>query len=465
MNQYKPMLAKEIIAPFNSKDWIFEIKWDGIRAISYINKTLSIRSRNGKELKHNFPELEELKALGENVVLDGEIVVMKNGKPDFQRLLERNQTSSDRDATYMANSSPATYIVFDILEKDGISLTKLPLVERKELLKKHMKEGRSVILSIFVEEQGEAYYEAALQRGLEGIIAKKKDSPYEPGVRSGGWQKIKKLRSCDCAVLGYTLGEGARKSLGALILALYDNEKPVYVGKVGTGFTDKDLALLHEAFKGLAANEETLSMVDVPQQVVWLKPKIVCEVVYQNVTEDRKLRMPRFRRLRIDKSPLECTFSQLEEVSLSEYASKRDFTATSEPHGTRGQGEGISFVVQEHHARRLHYDLRLERDGTLKSWAVPKGIPSKQSEKRLAVETEDHPLEYSRFEGTIPKGQYGAGIVKIWDKGLYEPKLWEKDKIEFSLNGGKLTGKYLLTRLKKAGEKDWLILRVGDLDE
>ncbi|MDQ1279295.1 MAG: Multifunctional non-ous end joining protein LigD [Thermoproteota archaeon] len=465
MNQYKPMLAKEGQTPFNSKDWIFEIKWDGIRAISYINKPLSIRSRNDKELKHYFPELEELKTLGENIVLDGEIIVMNNGKPDFQKLLERSRTPSDRDTTYLANSSRATYIVFDILEKDDVSLIELPLVERKELLKKYLKEGRSVLLSIFVEEDGEAYYEAALQRGLEGIIAKKKDSPYEPGIRSSNWLKIKKLRSCDCAVLGYTLGEGARKSLGALILALYDKGKPIYVGKVGTGFTTRDLELLHETFKGLESDEETLSMVDVPQQVVWLRPKIVCEVVYQNVTEDRKLRLPRFRGLRFDKSPQECTFSQVKEVILLKYTSKRDFTATPEPPGTNSKGEGRKFVVQEHHARRLHYDLRLERDGTLKNWAVPKGIPLKQSEKRLAVETEDHPLEYSRFEGVIPKGQYGAGAVEIWDTGSFELKLWEKDKIEFSLKGKKLVGKYLLTRLKKAGEKDWLLLRVGDPDD
>jgi bifunctional non-homologous end joining protein LigD len=126
------------------------------------------------------------------------------------------------------------------------------------------------------------------------------------------------------------------------------------------------------------------------------------------------------------------------------------------------EGEAKIFVVQEHAARRLHYDLRLEKQGVLKSWAVPKGIPQKTGEKRLAVQTEDHPLEYHEFEGTIPKGQYGAGTVRIWDKGTYEFKVWEDDKIEFVLSGEKLRGRYVLARLKKAGLKDWLLLKVRD---
>ena len=120
---------------------------------------------------------------------------------------------------------------------------------------------------------------------------------------------------------------------------------------------------------------------------------------------------------------------------------------------------GKVFVIQEHHARRLHYDLRLEKKGVLKSWAVPKGVPEETSEKRLAVETEDHPLDYASFEGAIPKGQYGAGTVKIWDKGLYEAKVWDEKMIEFILKGEKLKGRYVLVRLKKAGEKSWLLLK------
>ncbi len=165
---------------------------------------------------------------------------------------------------------------------------------------------------------------------------------------------------------------------------------------------------------------------------------------------------------RRDKSPSEYTVNQLGEYKpLKDYHAKRDFEATAEPPGSgeKPKGESKIFVVQEHHARRLHYDFRLERDGVLKSWAVPKGIPENASDKRLAVETEDHPVEYAQFEGSIPEGQYGAGIVTIWDKGTHETKVWNEKMVEFTLNGKKLTGRYVLVRLKRGGDKNWLMLK------
>jgi len=458
------MLAQLGEAAFNSKDWIFEIKWDGIRAISYINSELSVKSRNGNELIHNFPELEELKDIAQKAVLDGEIIVMRDGKADFQTILERSKASSPREIDHMAHEFPATYVVFDMLEKDGEVLIDLPLAERKRILKDNVKEGKHIVLSVFVEEDGKAYFEAALKKGIEGIMAKKKDSPYQPGVRSNNWLKIKKLLSCDCVIFGYTTGGGARKeTFGALVLGLYDKDNPVYVGKVGTGFSQESMRLLVETFAKLTVPEKTLEGVDVPERITWLKPELVCEVVYQIVTNDGKLRMPRFRGLRSDKEPFECSLDQILEDNLQEYASRRDFNVTPEPKvSLTGGSAGKSFVVQEHHARRLHFDLRLEKEETLKSWAVPKGIPEEIGQKRLAVETEDHPLEYRTFEGTIPPGQYGAGTVKIWDKGVYETKVWKEDIIEFTLKGEKLHGKYVLTKLKKAENKDWLLLKVRE---
>jgi DNA ligase D-like protein (predicted ligase)/DNA ligase D-like protein (predicted 3'-phosphoesterase) len=457
---YRPMLARLASQPFSGKEWIFEIKWDGFRAIAYVNEELSLKSRNGKELKYNFPELEELKQLTRNVVLDGEIVVMKDGKPDFQALLERGQAVSPVEIELQAKRSPAAYVVFDILEKETRSLVDLPLTERKEILKNSVSEGKHVLLSDFVEEKGEDYYNIALEKGLEGIMAKKKDSFYELGVRSSNWLKIKRLRSCDCVIFGYTKGSGARsKTFGALLLGLYDKEnKPVYVGKVGTGFSQSMLNTLSEIFQQLKTNNTPFD-VNIPEEVTWLKAALVCEVPYQSVTKDGRLRMPRFRSLRKDKLPSECTVDQIEQSKLKEYLSKRDFSVTTEPMRGGKKSESRIFVVQEHHARRLHYDLRLENGGVLKSWAVPKGIPEGSDQKRLAVETEDHPLDYADFEGTIPKGQYGAGTVTIWDKGVYELKAWNEKMIEFTLKGQKLRGRYVLVRLKKAGEKTWLLLR------
>jgi len=124
--------------------------------------------------------------------------------------------------------------------------------------------------------------------------------------------------------------------------------------------------------------------------------------------------------------------------------------------------EGMVYVVQEHHARRLHYDLRLEKEGVLKSWAIPKGLPEVPGDKRLAIQVEDHPLEYRGFEGEIPKGEYGAGTVKIWDKGSYEPVIWNDDMIEILIKGNRIQGRYVLTRFKKAGKNQWLILKVRE---
>jgi DNA ligase D-like protein (predicted 3'-phosphoesterase) len=355
--------------------------------------------------------------------------------------------------------SPVVYVVFDILEKDGETLVDLPLTERKRILKASVKEGKHVLLSDFVETKGKAYYKIALEKGLEGVMAKKKESTYEPGVRSGNWLKIKKLRSCDCIILGYTKGSGARSgTFGALLLGLYSDGQLVYVGKVGTGFSQSMLETLSKKFQQLKT-DTALLRVDITYEITWLKPDLVCEVTYQTVTKDKRLRMPRFIGLRSDKMPSECTVDQIAQSELQEYHAKRDFTVTSEPSGGEKKGESPVFVVQEHHARRLHYDLRLEKDGVLKSWAVPKGIPESTDEKRLAVATEDHPLGYADFEGEIPKGQYGAGTVKIWDKGVYTVKVWDEKMVEFTLNGERLKGRYVLVRLKKAGEKDWLLLK------
>ena len=462
MKSYKPMLARSVEEPFTSRDWIFEVKWDGIRAISYIGEDLSIKSRNHKELLSNFPELEELKELAGGTVLDGEIILMRDGQADFQTLVERNQKTSARVIEYMAKKYPVTYVVFDILEKNNQPVINETLVERKRILKESVQEGTYVVLSLFVEETGETYFQAALEKGVEGIMAKKKESPYEPGKRSGNWLKIKKLKTCDCVIFGYTRGEGSRKkTFGSLVLGLYDNSKPVFVGKVGTGFTITYMEDLIQKLDELQVEEKTLKGVDEDREVVWVQPNLVCEVGYQTLTRDGRLRIPVFKGLKEDKQPQDCTIDQIG-TPLKEYTAKRDFIKTPEPVSSGNQTPGKSFVIHEHHARRLHFDLRLERDGVLKSWAVPKGPPKSQGEKHLAVQVEDHPLEYGTFEGTIPEGQYGAGTVKIWDKGLYEPLVWGDNKIEILMKGDKLEGRYVLVRFKKAGENNWLLFKAGD---
>lgn len=462
MKQYKPMLARPAEAPFSSRDWIFEVKWDGLRAVSYVKEELSIRSRNQKELIVNFPELSELKDLTKDTVLDGEIIVMKDGKADFSTLIKRSKTTKAMAIDHMARKFPATYVVFDILEKEGKELLDIPLIERKRILEQSVREGKFVVLSLFVENTGEPYYRAALEKGVEGIMAKKKQSLYEPGKRSNNWLKIKQVKTCDCVIFGYTVGEGSReKTFGSLILGLYDRERPIFIGKVGTGFSREDRETLKRFLDEYKVDKETLQGVDREREITWLRAGVVCEVGYQSITEEGKLRIPVFQKIRDDKDPLECTIDQIH-PALSDYTHMRDFSKTPEPAALVEKKAGKSFVIHEHHARRLHFDLRLEKDGVLKSWAVPKGPPEISGDKRLAVQVEDHPLEYGSFEGTIPEGQYGAGTVKIWDKGQYESIIWGENKIELLMKGEKMDGRYVLVKFKKAGEKNWLLFKGGD---
>jgi DNA ligase D-like protein (predicted 3'-phosphoesterase) len=465
-----------------------------------------------------FPELTELRHLAPGTVLDGEIVVMSGGKPDIQSLLSRLQ-KGDRKIDFPGEVVPVTYIVFDILEKDKKSLIRLPLAERK-ILEQAVSEGPHVVLSVPVMARGEDYYRAAIARGLEGVMAKRLDSHYDPGMRSDAWLKIKAEKTCDCVIAGYTPGQGSRsRTFGALILGLYEygssplphsegtarasetrssrhSRRPagirlVYIGNVGTGFSDRDLLDLMDTFSSLKAGTPQFVVPGHYAPPVWLEPVLVAEVAYQEVTRDRKLRIPRFIRIRSDKRAEECTINQLVDgmidsvperpekdesltdtgngtgtssysQALKHYKEKRDFTKTREPEGKSTMtGKGNYFVIHEHHARHVHYDLRLERDGVLKSWAVPKGIPEVAGKKNLAVAVEDHPLDYGHFEGTIPEGEYGAGSVIIWDNGTYDTKLWESDKIEITFHGKRLNGLYVLVPFRRAGKNEWLIFKTG----
>ncbi|MFX0096606.1 MAG: DNA polymerase ligase N-terminal domain-containing protein [Candidatus Hodarchaeota archaeon] len=145
-------------------------------------------------------------------------------------------------------------------------------------------------------------------------------------------------------------------------------------------------------------------------------------------------------------------------MSLEEYWKKRDFKKTKEPKGKLQSSNGRIYVIQKHDATRLHYDLRLQREGVLKSWAIPKEPPTEKGIKRLAIETEDHPIDYADFQGLIAEGEYGAGTVETWDKGEYHPEKWEESEIIINIDGKKLKGRYCLIRFKKE-EKSWLFFK------
>ena len=239
------------------------------------------------------------------MVVDGELIIMNDGLPDFQEMQLRAKTSKPREIERKVRSQPATYVLFDILEKEGQSLVNLPLVERKRILKESVKEGTYVCLADSVEKSGKEYYKIVVATGLEGVMAKKKDSAYEQGKRSDSWLKIKPVRSCDCVILGYTEGEGARAStFGSLAVGLYDEAgKLVYVCNVSSGLSQEILGTLYDFFQKTTLEHQG--------KVTLVKPLLVCEVVYQSVTRDFSLRAPRFERVRTDKKPNECRLDQI----------------------------------------------------------------------------------------------------------------------------------------------------------
>jgi DNA ligase D-like protein (predicted ligase)/DNA ligase D-like protein (predicted 3'-phosphoesterase) len=461
------MLAHSAKQPFSSPDHIFEAKWDGIRAISYIADSLSIKGRRQTELTHKFPELHELQTLAPNTVVDGEIVVLQNGTIDFQLVLRRMQAVHASEIQHLAAKHPATYVLFDILELNGDSLIHHPLMKRKAILKNRVTESPHIVISNYIETDGKRYYHAALLQGFEGIIAKHKQSPYSPGRRSRAWIKIKQILTCDCVVAGFTQGRGNRaNTFGALVLGLYDNGTLIHVGQVGTGFTDHDLGQLHTRMIPLITPHASIRISPPRPQVTWIQPQLVAQIAYQTLTHDGKLRFARYLGLRDDKTAHDCTIKQF--LSLTPYQAKRSFHRSPEPPGDiqpptpSSPQQPLTFVIQKHQARRLHYDFRLEREGVLKSWAVPRGIPQTNEDKRLAIQTEDHPLEYQQFEGEIPQGQYGAGTVEIVDHGIYSPIKWENRTIEILLAGKVFTGRYIFVRFNQAGKNHWLLMKKGE---
>ena len=308
-SKIEPMLAKSS-KPFDSKDYLFEVKFDGTRAIVFLDREkrfVRIQNRRGFNITQRYPEFQELwKNIQGRVILDSEIVVFdEQGKPDFYRLQEREHSQRFR-AEILAKEHPATCIVFDILCSDNQDLVSLPLYQRKEILISRVKEGNNLLISKHILEKGRKLFSETRRLGLEGIMAKKLDSPYLAGKRTDFWLKIKAFQTLDCVICGYTKGKGKRKGLGALILGCYYQGKLISVGKVGTGFDEK---FLETILSKLQTKKSPFEKEPEIKNARWVKPLLVCEVKFMNLSRDLKLRAPVFLRLRNDKPSEECELS------------------------------------------------------------------------------------------------------------------------------------------------------------
>ena len=290
------MLAKETDKAFNDKDWLFEIKWDGYRAIADLTKKDPLLySRNGSDFASTFPIIvEALKKLKASAVLDGEIVVLnEEGFPDFQKIQQYEQHPD----------FPLHYYVFDLLSLNGHSLIEESLLERKKLLKILLGKNDQIRFSDHIVGNGKEFFEVALKKDLEGIMAKKADGLYYPGRRTNEWLKIKGHKTTEAIIVGYTKPTGSRKYFGSLVLAVKDGKELKHVGQAGTGYNAQ---LLSEIFNLLQPikqfNSVLAEKIFVKETVTWVKPIFICEVKFTEWTTDGKLRHPVFLRLRDDKS-------------------------------------------------------------------------------------------------------------------------------------------------------------------
>ena len=310
MDPVKPMLAVSG-QPFNRVGWIFEPKIDGTRCITTVAKDVRLQNRRLVDITYRYPEVAAaLAQAARECVLDGEITVFVKGLPSFRALAGRDHQMERMKIEYLSRAMPVSYVVFDILYANGKSVMDLPLRERKVILHEELQESEIVSIVDSFPEKGEDYFQAAQKMGIEGVVAKRLDSRYLPGIRSQDWIKIKKSLTIDLVVGGYIPGNGDREQyFGGLLMGAYDHGQLVYVGRVGSGFALAELQEITSHF--LPRIQSPFSNPPPTADVKWVEPNLVVQVTALEVTHDGHLRAPVFLRTRDDKDPQECTMDQL----------------------------------------------------------------------------------------------------------------------------------------------------------
>jgi bifunctional non-homologous end joining protein LigD len=311
-----PTLAELRDKPFSHPDWVFEIKWDGVRAIAQIQDgTTTLWARSGRDVTREYPEFNDLAKhfRVKNVIADGEIATLdEEGRSDFQKL--QNRLGVQDPSAKLLQTVPLNYYFFDVMYADGFDLRRLPLTERKEFLNNILVPDSKIHYSDHVPEQGEALFEAAREKGLEGIIAKRADSVYS-GSRTPSWLKLKIVKELDAIVAGYTAPRGSRKYFGALVLGLYENRELKFIGSVGTGFDEGTQKAIFAKLEELQTTRTPFRTIPaLKESVAWVKPELVARVKYGKWTEDTHLRVPVFLSLRNDRTPQDCTFDDVRPV-------------------------------------------------------------------------------------------------------------------------------------------------------
>jgi DNA ligase D-like protein (predicted ligase) len=300
--------------PFSSDGWLFEPKFDGIRCIASIReREVVLKNRHLSIINQAFPEIVDAlpDAVSLDCILDGEIIIMKGGIPDISAIQKRISAGSPVAAKRLSQTTPAHYVVFDLMYLAGESLISRPLHERKQILARIIRENSNVSVTVYVERSGELYFEAALQNGFEGVVAKRLDSLYHPGIRSPQWVKIRKSAGYDLVIGGYTKGHGSRlDTFGSLLLGAFTPDgRFIYVGRAGSGFSQKEAAAIWSRLQRI----DSPVFLNPPEEpgVSWTRPDVVIEIKALEVTRKNILRFPVFLRIRTDKSARECSLDQI----------------------------------------------------------------------------------------------------------------------------------------------------------
>ncbi|HEU4752094.1 MAG TPA: non-homologous end-joining DNA ligase [Armatimonadota bacterium] len=307
------MLAQPAEGPLSAPEYAYEVKWDGMRVLCAVDgDQISFHTRNRIEAFTRFPELAPLRdaVRSRRAILDGEIVRLVDGKPNFNSLQRRIQLSNPRDIQRMAEAEPAALVLFDLLRAEDQWLLEQPWEARRDRLERELEVSPAIQLSP-VWPDGRPLWQTAVALGLEGVMAKRRASRYLPGKRSPAWLKIKTSLTVEAIVCGWTDGSGARgDSLGALVLGCLQDGELVHIGRSGSGFDQDTLSEALRLLRPLATPECPFGFCpETETRAHWVRPDLVCEVRFSGWTNDRKLRFPVFLRWRPDKPPAECVLS------------------------------------------------------------------------------------------------------------------------------------------------------------
>jgi bifunctional non-homologous end joining protein LigD len=470
-----PMLATLATRPPSGDSWLYEVKWDGVRALCFIDveqedSQLRIFSRSQKRCEQQYPELTVLPrhVRATQAILDGEIAVLDaKGRSSFNLIQPRISVTDANSVAHLSRSTPVNLFLFDLLYLDGYDLRGVPLEERKRLLSEIVTPSERIHVSDFFTVDGAAMLEAARANGLEGIVAKARGSKYE-GRRSRDWIKVKVISSGDFVIGGFTHGE--RDYFSSLVLGLYDGQKLTHAGQVGTGFNEKSLKEIFDKLEPIIIKKSPFTgTVKALRDVTWIKPELVAEINYLEFTPDGLLRAPVFVRLRDDKDPKECVRGGGEE---EEYGGEEEYKGDKEDeeHEYKGPLIPVDSPVEVTLDIEGH---RLKLTNLNKVFYPGEGITKRDVinyydavAPLILPHLRDRPLSLKRYPNGIEQQYFfqkdAEGKVPDWVR--LEPIFSEhnQDKIHYIICNDRATLIYL-ANLASIDQNPWMS-RVGSLD-